>query len=193
MKKYFLVLFIILSVTFIVFITTKDTGQTLIIKKVIDGDTILLSNDEKVRLIGIDTPEIYDNNKLNYDIKRLGVSKKVLKKAGKVSKIFVKKIAEGRKAKLVFGPEKIDKYGRTLAFIYLILSCSEYEKITDKKTNDPNNANCTKELFLNKEIIKRGYAEVFRKYDFRFKDLFLYYEREAKNKNLGIWAHLLPH
>ena len=32
----------------------------ILVKRVIDGDTLLLENKERVRLIGIDTPEMHD-------------------------------------------------------------------------------------------------------------------------------------
>ena len=39
-------------------------NEYLIVSKVIDGDTFKMSNGEKVRLLGIDTPEKFDSEKL---------------------------------------------------------------------------------------------------------------------------------
>ena len=39
-------------------------GEKVCIKKVIDGDTIILKSGKRVRFIGIDAPEKYDGNKM---------------------------------------------------------------------------------------------------------------------------------
>ena len=42
------------------------------VKRVVDGDTLLLTNGERVRLIGVDTPEVHKSKKLNRDAERTG-------------------------------------------------------------------------------------------------------------------------
>jgi len=44
-------------VVFCISIPYLSHAQTHLVKRVIDGDTIQLSNGERVRLIGVDTPE----------------------------------------------------------------------------------------------------------------------------------------
>lgn len=74
---------------------------------VIDGDTILLNNKEKVRLIGIDAPEIQHN-----DIPS--------QRFGEEAKEFLKHLAEGKEGTLEYEPNDIrDKYGRLLAYVFL--------------------------------------------------------------------------
>ena len=51
-----------IKVLFLVFITISlfiscSNSQTIRCTRVVDGDTIILSNGERVRLIGVDTPE----------------------------------------------------------------------------------------------------------------------------------------
>lgn len=76
------------------------------VKKVIDGDTIELGNGERVRYIGIDTPEISHH-------------KKSAEYYGKEAKEFNKRLVFGKSIRLEFGKEKYDKYRRTLAYVYL--------------------------------------------------------------------------
>lgn len=49
--------FLISSCNFI-----SDFKKQFIVRKVIDGDTIQLDNNDIIRLLGIDTPETYDSN-----------------------------------------------------------------------------------------------------------------------------------
>jgi len=52
-KRRLTALSFILSILLLV---SLSHAQTYLVKRVIDGDTILLSNGERVRLIGVDTP-----------------------------------------------------------------------------------------------------------------------------------------
>ncbi len=74
--------------------------------RVIDGDTILLERGERVRLIGVDTPEIAHPH---------GPEEKF----GKEASAFTEQLAEGKPVRLEFGREREDAYGRTLAYVYL--------------------------------------------------------------------------
>jgi micrococcal nuclease len=75
------------------------------IRRVIDGDTLLTDGDERIRLIGVDTPETVHPNK-------------PVQAFGKAASEFTRTQAEGRMMYLEAGYEKTDKYGRTLAFAY---------------------------------------------------------------------------
>ncbi|MCK5533540.1 thermonuclease family protein [bacterium] len=77
------------------------------IKSVIDGDTIRLSNDQLVRFIGIDAPEVHHPV---IPVQRFGQE----------SARFLKQIAEGHKCFLEYEPHnKRDKYGRVLAYVFI--------------------------------------------------------------------------
>jgi micrococcal nuclease len=79
--------------------------------RVIDGDTIVVSPNEKVRLIGIDTPETVH-------------PKKAVQCFGKDAKEYTRKMVEGHTIRLALDESNAvhrhrDKYGRTLAYAYL--------------------------------------------------------------------------
>jgi micrococcal nuclease len=76
------------------------------VKRVIDGDTLLLSNRERVRLIGVDTPETKH-------------PKKPVERFGREAYLFTKRMVEGKEVRLEFDWQKRDKYGRLLAYVYL--------------------------------------------------------------------------
>jgi len=75
------------------------------IKKIYDGDTILLTNGLKVRLLGINTPEVERRNKL-------------AQVGGEVAKSWLQKRLKNKKVRLESDVEKKDKYGRLLAHIF---------------------------------------------------------------------------
>jgi len=74
--------------------------------RVVDGDTIVLDGNEKVRLIGVDTPETKD-------------PRKPVQYFGKEASEFTRGLVEGQKVRLEFDQNKIDKYDRTLAYVYI--------------------------------------------------------------------------
>ncbi len=73
---------------------------------VIDGDTLVLDGNEKVRLIGVDTPESVHR-------------KKPVEYFGKEAAAFTTQMVEGKKVRLEFEKKSKDLYGRSLAYVYL--------------------------------------------------------------------------
>ncbi len=55
--SFSITLVIALTIFFCISALNLSCAQTNLVKRVIDGDTIQLSNGEIVRLIGVDTPE----------------------------------------------------------------------------------------------------------------------------------------
>jgi len=74
--------------------------------KVLDGDTFRTKNGEKIRLIGVDTPEFFH-------------PLKPVQFYTKESTLFARKTVEGKRIRLEFDQEKRDKYDRLLAYVYL--------------------------------------------------------------------------
>ncbi len=86
-------------------------GELRKVVRVVDGDTIVVSPNEKVRLIGVDTPETVH-------------PKKAVECFGKAAKEFTRNMVAGKTILLVLdevnSPSRHkDKYGRTLAYAYL--------------------------------------------------------------------------
>jgi micrococcal nuclease len=70
-----------------------------------DGDTVRLDNGERVRYLGIDTPEMnYDSPPAEY--------------LAEEAKIFNAGLVSKRKIRLEFDAVKRDKYNRLLAYVY---------------------------------------------------------------------------
>lgn len=78
------------------------------VRHVIDGDTVILASGDRVRLIGIDAPEI-DHPEYG----RLG------EPYGKEATDELRRLVEGKDVRLEAGDEPRDKYGRRLAYLFL--------------------------------------------------------------------------
>jgi micrococcal nuclease len=128
------------------------SGEWRTVVRVVDGDTLVLDGDERVRLIGVDTPESVD-------------PRRPVERYGKKASAFTRRLAEGKRARLAFDSERQDRYGRTLAYVYL-------EDGT----------------FLNAEIIRQGYGHAYTRFPFRYTEEFRGYEREAREHRRGLWG-----
>ncbi|WP_432776849.1 thermonuclease family protein [Brevibacillus gelatini] len=80
--------------------------MTATVKRVVDGDTFELASGEKVRMIGIDTPETV---KPNHPVEPYG----------KEASNYTKELLTGKQVTLKFDVEPYDKYKRLLAYVYL--------------------------------------------------------------------------
>ena len=86
-------------------------GDFDVVERVVDGDTLLLQSGERVRLIGVDTPEIKH-------------PKKPVEYFGREASVFTRRIMEGKRVRLEFDQANAvrahkDRYGRTLAYVFL--------------------------------------------------------------------------
>ncbi len=77
-----------------------DTAR---VTQVIDGDTIIIEGDYRVRYIGIDAPEIYPKLE-TYGMEALEANRKLV---------------EGKEVRLERDVSETDKYGRLLRYVYV--------------------------------------------------------------------------
>ena len=87
--------------------STTDFDDTVTIKHVIDGDTVVLSDERRVRLIGINTPEISHDNRPA----EIG--------ADQALDYLARLLKTNPDIGLVYDEERTDKYKRTLAHLFL--------------------------------------------------------------------------
>ncbi len=125
------------------------------VRRVIDGDTLVLSNGSRIRLIGVDTPELNANSQDEVRLARAATE-------------FTRQFVRDGEVRLEFDRERLDRYGRFLAFVY----------VGDR--------------MLNEELIRQGYgrALLYFNYSERFKRRFRAAEDEAKQSMAGIWAEV---
>lgn len=130
-------------------------GVRAFVSRVIDGDTAevdLRGREVDVRFIGIDTPETVAPD---HPVECFGPQ----------ASAYTERRLEGRTVTLEFDVERIDRYGRTLAYVWL-----------------------GDELF-NETLVARGFA-VVTTYppDVRYVDHFLAAQRAAREAGRGLWG-----
>ncbi len=124
---------------------------TVLVERVVDGDTIKLADGTRVRYIGVDTPETV----------RPGSPVEFM---GKEASAFNRDLVEGRRVRLEYDVQRLDKYGRTLAYVYLDT------------------------LFVNAELVRLGYAQILTiPPNVRYAERFRRLEQEAREANRGLW------
>lgn len=101
--------YLLLSVISLVLSSFVTAQDFYLCTRVVDGDTIVVEiedKQEKVRLIGVDTPEtVHPSKPVEY--------------FGREASEFTKLMVEGKKVRLEYDWQKRDKYGRLLAYVYL--------------------------------------------------------------------------
>lgn len=137
--------------------------QKVSLAKVVDGDTIRVINTNniefKVRLIGLDTPESVHSDKSKNN------------EYGELASIHTKEILNDIDyVYLEYDENKEDRYGRTLAYVWL-----------NEDTSDIHN-------MLNYKILNDGYAidKEYKpniRYSKAFKDAVI----DAKTNQIGLW------
>ncbi|OGX16448.1 MAG: hypothetical protein A2166_01000 [Omnitrophica WOR_2 bacterium RBG_13_41_10] len=143
----------------------KYDYSNVLVRRVVDGDTLVLENNERVRLIGIDTPEIHESDKLYKDSQRSQEGIETIKALGMRAYAFTKKLVEGQRVRLEFDVDKHDRYDRLLVYVYL-----------------------KDGTFVNAKIVEEGYASLMTiAPNVKYADLFLKLYQEARNNRRGLW------
>jgi micrococcal nuclease len=131
-----------------------DHDATAEVRRVVDGDTIDISPSvegrSRVRLIGMDTPEVYFGTQ----------------PYGPEAGAFAQRELGGEVVKLELDVQKIDPYGRLLAYVYL-----------------PDGR------MFNEILLEEGYAQVATfPPNVKYQERFLQAQREARAQNRGLWG-----
>ncbi|KAB2908448.1 MAG: thermonuclease family protein [Ignavibacteriaceae bacterium] len=150
--------------------TQKPMTDEAIVVSVTDGDTfkaMFKGKKEKIRLIGIDTPESSRNPKAKKDAQKSRQKLDEIIAMGKEATKFARKLLRaGDKVKLEFDVSERDKYGRLLCYVYL----------KDGR-------------MLNEVMVKEGYAYVMTyPPDVKYQQKFLAAFKYARENNKGLWG-----
>jgi micrococcal nuclease len=152
-RKYFFYLQLI-------FLSALLFGKTALVQEwnkvkwINDGDTIVLNDGRHVRYIGINAPEIaHDHHKaeaFGYAAKKINQS-----------------LLRSKMVRLEFDKEKYDRYGRLLAYIFLLDG-----------------------TFINKKMIEKGCAYVLhRRPNVKYDGVLLKAQRDAMSMKQGMWRN----
>ncbi|HEY3346369.1 MAG TPA: thermonuclease family protein [Nitrospirota bacterium] len=147
--------------------------------RVVDGDTIKVMvgrRTERVRLIGMDTPETKRNRKFERDIRkeRTKTPREVLA-AGREAKEYMSGLLKrGDAVRLEKDVQERDKYGRLLAYVWL-------------EGGGPQG----KPLLLNAALLENGYARLMTiPPNVKRVEYFRKLQEYARQNHAGIWSRL---
>lgn len=137
--------------------------------RVVDGDTIVVRLGDgwstRVRLIGIDTPEVHPSDKLRRDAQRTGKDAAAIQALGAKASEFTKKHLAGQHIQLERDATALDRYGRALAYVWL-----------------------GDELY-NLVIVREGYAGLLTiPPNVRYAEALAACHRTARESRRGLWA-----
>ncbi len=137
-------------------VVSQTDSATVQVVRVIDGDTIqvccVFGDRVTVRYIGVDTPETHHPMR---GVEPYGME------AAEANR----KLVDGKTVRLEFDVQQLDRYGRTLAYVYL-------EDGT----------------FVNAWLVENGYAMVMTvPPNVKYEALFLRLQREAREAGKGLW------
>lgn len=141
--------------------------QQAVVQRIVDGDTLQLSDGRMVRLIGLDTPEKFKSKKLERDLQKTGQSHAEVVAQGVAASMHTKNLLADPHVILKYDRQRIDKYGRLLAYVRL-------------KSG----------IMLNEQIIRDGFGCAYARFEFRYRDEFLALERDAQQARRGLWPEL---
>jgi micrococcal nuclease len=135
------------------------------VRHVADGDTLVLADGRKVRLIGVDTPELSDPARNRDNARRNDLDEEVVEAFAEKAKAFTKSLVEGHRVRLEQDWQRVDKYGRTLAYLY-------------REEDD---------LFVNAQILREGYGFPTLYFPHRHQQAFRALRDEAREAGRGLW------
>jgi micrococcal nuclease len=123
------------------------------VKTVYDGDTVVLENGRKIRFLGINTPEVQHRDK-------------PADAGGDEAKRWLTEKLKNTRVRLELGPEKTDKYGRTLAHLF-----------TENKEH------------INLKLVELGLASVsIYPPELLYVDELVKAQDQAEQAKIGIWG-----
>lgn len=145
------------------------------VMRVSDGDTLIVTlneEQEKVRLIGVDTPEVHESDKLRRDATNTGQDVATIQALGQRALDFTTSlIPPGTQIQLEYGQQLRDESNRLLALVWL-----------------PDGR------MLNETLICEGYA--YRLIDYPFRQAYMNRFRIclwlASSQGKGLWGEGLP-
>jgi len=134
-------------------LSSLGSERWVTVSKVYDGDTFKTRHGEKIRVLSLNTPE----TRHGAEVGQVG---------GNAAKKALKQLILGKVVRLRFDKEKKDRYGRTLAQVWM-----------------------RDGLWVNAWLLNQGYAHIYTfEPNIRWTKQLLKEEQYARQRGLGIWS-----
>ncbi|MBQ3402282.1 MAG: thermonuclease family protein [Synergistaceae bacterium] len=153
----------------------RNTVYKAKVERVVDGDTMIVSflfddgskyQKERVRFLGVDTPEtVHPNKPVQY--------------YGKEASNFTKSQLEGATVWLQTDVSVKDRYDRMLAYVWL----------KEPATQELDDEAAIRQYMFNAKLLLGGYAQLMTiQPNSRYANLFVHFQREARQEKKGLWG-----
>jgi micrococcal nuclease len=148
----------------------KPAGlPTAAVVRVVDGDTLVVQmadgRRQRLRLIGVDSPETHAGPKLDRDVARSGKDQAAIRALGARASRFTRERLAGRAVSVELDVQPADRYGRLLAYVWV-----------------------GDELY-NAAIVREGYAGLMTvPPNVKYRDLFAACYAAARGTRSGLWG-----
>ncbi len=145
-------------------LSATDSAILVKVTRVTDGDTLEIEGGQKIRYIGVDTPETVDPTRPDGCFGREASDRN-------------KELVLGKDVRLEKDVSETDKYDRLLRYVYV---------------ESPSTGSGQTSLFVNDYLVRSGYAKVSTyPPDVKYQEKFLESEKYARENNLGLWGKCL--
>jgi micrococcal nuclease len=147
------------------------------VRRVIDGDTIELTDGRLIRYLGVDAPELR---------RRVGEEWIVDPEPGAQAAAEAnRRWVEGRTVRLEYDVATHDRFGRLLAYVYV----ESGRDIVAAAGEPPADDRGAGEVMVNAELLRAGYAQPLTiPPNVRYAERFRALTREAQAAGRGVWA-----
>jgi len=194
LSKKVIIVILIIPGCLLLFIKHLNLSFPYRVKEVIDGDTIRLENHKIIRYIGLDTPELREKIKDEWIYSPRPFAEK--------AKSYNEKLVNGKVIKLKTDIQKIDNFGRILAYVYPVK-----EDFNDKNTNSLlsfwnkikiffnfTNKNYADDKMINVQILEKGYGVIYVcPPNLEHLEDFVKAQKKARKNKRGVWqSRIMP-
>ena len=153
----------------------RNTVYKAKVERVVDGDTMIITflfDDgskylkERVRMLGVDTPEtVHPNKPVQY--------------YGKEASNFTKQNLDGKTVWLQTDVGVRDRYDRMLAYVWL----------KEPTKNQLDDESAIRKYMFNAILLEGGYAQLMTvQPNSRYSNIFVHIQREAREQKKGLWG-----
>lgn len=151
--KYLIVILLFITFNINICGLAAWAGEDVAVKRIVDGDTIELVDGRLVRYIGLNAPEIdHERN--------------TAEPFGFEARMRNAELIGGRRIRLEFDLERLDAYGRTLAYVFLLDGS-----------------------LVNEKLLRSGVSYcLYKMPNVKYADRLLRAQRDAMQARLGLWS-----
>ena len=170
--KTFLMLVLILCVRVSNF---NSYGQSLYVTAILDGERLVLSSGERIKLAGVDALEKFGKAEAIGEAVRLGVDPESVVAKGGIESVYLKLLVESKEILVSYVQTEInseaDKHTFRPAYVSVLTQQGEIAFI------------------VNRKMIQEGFAMVDRELPFYYFEDFLQLQLKAMEERKGMWAY----